>query len=126
MLTHDEKMLIADTLNGCNVLIDCDPSWLPAMAGDEGAVVDAAVIGRDADGRVLLTGSRVCSGLEHEIYDSIRLNRTDEKWTVDGAALLVKIRALTVAQREQLLRAVAEVWRRNDERFESDLDALNL
>lgn len=126
MLTKNEKMLIADTLNGCNILIDCDPTYLRLMAGDGGAIKDAAVIGRDEAGRVLLTGSTICSGLEHEIYDAIRLNHVDQKWEVDGANLIHNIREMTVAQREQLIRAVGEVWRRNDENFERDLDALTL
>lgn len=126
MLTRSEKMLIADTLNGCNVLIDCDPNYLSLMVGEDGGLRDAAVIGRGPDGRVLLTGSMVCSGLEHEVYDAIRLNGLDEKWSVDGEALLLKIRAMTPADRETLLRAVAGVWQRNDERFEADLEALTV
>ena len=127
MLTKNEKMLIADTLNGCNILLDCDPHWLASMRGSDGALADAAVIGRDAQGRVLLTGSRICSGLELEIYDAIRLNaHLDEKWQVDGAPLLEKIRALTPDQREQLVRAIAGVWQRNDANFERDLEAVAL
>ena len=121
MLTKSEKMLIADTLNGCGLLIDSDPTWLSLMTGSEGALADAE-IGQDVLDRITLTG-RVCSGLEHEVYDAIRLNQADEKWSVNGRELLNKIAALTPADRETLIRTVAEVWARCDEHFERDLEA---
>jgi hypothetical protein len=123
MLTRNEKMLIADTLNGCNILVQCDPSYLRLMVGDSGAIKNAAVIGTDKEGLVVLTGSTVCSGLEHEVYDAIRLNGLDQKWEVNGSDLIHKIREMTPELREKLIRCVAEVWERNDENFERDLEA---
>ena len=93
MLTLNEKKLIADALNGCGLLIQCNPNYIHQMMGDNGALKNAAIIGSDPEGRVLLRGSTVCSGLEHEIYDAIRLNRLDEKWEVNGADLIHKIRS---------------------------------
>jgi len=121
MLTRNEKMLIADALNGTMIGDD-----LGMMCGEDGALADAAVIGTDAQGRVLLTGSMVCSGLELELYDSMRLNEIDVKWEVDGAALLGKVRAMPRADKEKLLRRVQEVWLRLDENFECDLVALEV
>ena len=123
MLTKNEKMLIADTLNGCGMSLEHDPTWLGLMTGDAGALADAEITGQDAWDRITLTG-RVCSGLEYEVYDSIRVNQTDKKWDVDGRALVNKIAALTPAQRETLIRTVAAVWNRNDDRFEADLEEL--
>ena len=125
MLTRKEKMLIADTLNGCGMSLDHDPTWLGLMIGDAGALADAEIVGQDAWDRITLTG-RVCSGLEHEVYDAIRLNKADEKWEVDGRELVNKIAALTPAEREQIIRTVAAVWSRNDERFEADLEELTV
>ncbi len=126
MLTKNEKMLIADALNGCNISIQCDPHYLHLMVGDSGAIKDAAVIGKDDQGRVLLTGSTICSGLEHELYDAIRLNHLDAKWEVDGFNLIHEIREMTPEQREKLIRTVGDVWARNDQNFERDLEALTL
>src|SRR5260370_13834450 len=95
----NEKHLVADALNGVGMLVRHDPGYLDLMCGNDGALLDAAIICRDAaDGRVLLCGSRIASGLEHEIYDAIRLDRLDEKWGVDGYALLTELRAMTAAQ----------------------------
>ncbi len=125
MLTKNEKMLLADALNGC--YYNADDGTMEMMAGQDGAVKDAAVIGVDTAGRVLLTGSStVCSGLELEVYDSIRLNELDEKWEIDGVQLLTKIRAMSKERRIALLLKVKEVWARNDERFEADLEALEV
>jgi hypothetical protein len=131
MLTKNEKLLIADALNGCGTLIEHDPNYVRLMAGDSGAIKDAAVIGRDDEDRVLLTGSTVCSGLEHEIYDHIRLNAADKKWDVDGCNLIHELREMTVAQREKLIRFICELWSRpmdrlNDGSFERDLEALEI
>ena len=124
MLTRNEKMLIADVLNGCGTLIAADPTYLNQMAGDEGAMRDARIVGFDASARIGLTGL-VCCGLEHEVYDGIKLSGLAEKWwDVDGDDLLNKIRDMTPADRERLVRCVAEVWERNDENFERDLVAL--
>lgn len=123
MLTKNEKLLIADTLNGCGMLLEADPTWLGLMVGDDGALADAQILCPDAWDRITMTG-RVCSGLEHEVYDAIRLNQLDQKWEIDGRALVNKIAALTPAEREQIIRTVAAVWSRNDERFEADLEAL--
>lgn len=122
MLTRNEKMLIADALNGCGMSLEHDPTWLGLMSGDDGALADAQITGQDAYDRITLTG-RVCSGLEHEIYDAIRLSQLDEKWQVNGRELVNKIAALTTADRERLIRTVADVWNRNDDRFEADLEA---
>ena len=122
MLTKNEKMLIADALNGCGMSLEHDPTWLGLMCGNEGALADAVVEGQDAYDRITLTG-RVMSGLEHEVYDSIRLNESDKKWEVDGRALVNKIAAMTPADREKLIRCVAEIWSRNDENFAADLVA---
>lgn len=125
MLTRNEKMLIADALNGCGTLMQADPAYLSMMAGDSGALADAQIQGTDAWGRIEMTG-RVCSGLEHEVYDAIRLNDAASKWDVDGRALVNKIAALTTEQREQLVRRIAECWERNDANFERDLEALEV
>lgn len=125
-ITKSEMRLLADVLNGVGTSIECDPSYLGLMAGDGGAVKDASVIGRDQDGRVLLSGSTVCSGLEHEVYDSIRLNSVDRKWNVDGFDLIHKIREMRPDQREHLIRHIAAVWQRNDAHFERDLDSYQL
>jgi hypothetical protein len=37
-LTKNEKLLIADALNGCNIMLQCDPHWLGMMIGPEGAM----------------------------------------------------------------------------------------
>jgi len=128
MLTINEKKLIADALNGVGMMILADPNYLRLMAGDGGALKDAAVIGQDEQGRVVLTGSTVCSGLEHEIYDAIRLNRLDEKWGVSGGGLIHKIREMTPEGREKLVRFIGELWdqpaeKLNDGTFESRLEA---
>lgn len=124
-LTRNEKMLIADVLNGCMTLIDADPSYLRMMCGENSAVADAQLYGPDAKGRIEVTGI-VCCGLEHEVYDSMRLDRTDEKWDVDGALLLNKIASMPPSTREQIVKRCAEVWQRNDENFERDLEALEV
>lgn len=125
MLTRNEKMLIADALNG-TYLEDNPPQYMAVMCGKDGPVADAAIIGIDSEGAVTLTGSIVCSGLELEIYDAIRLNGLDDKWEVNGADLLHKIRAMSRANKEKLIRLVAELWRRNDENFRRDLVALEV
>ena len=71
------------------------------------------------EGRVVFTGPFI-SGLE--LYDAIRLDRLDKKWDIDGAVLLSKIRAIT--DHERLMRGVAGIWERNEERSEADLEAL--
>lgn len=96
MLSTNEKKLLADALNGCGALIQHDPSYLP----------------------LLLSG-----GLELEVYDACRLNQLDQKWEVDRQALIAKLQAMPVADKERLARTIAGVWERNDERFEADLEA---
>lgn len=125
MLTKNEKMLIADALNGCGTLIAADPEYLNLMAGSEGALADAEIVGQDAWGRIELTG-RVCSGLEHEVYDAIRLDQLDEKWSIDGPELVNKIAAMSVEDRNRLVQAVAAIWDRNDANFERDLETLQV
>ena|SRR2546423_13298503 len=130
MLTLNEKKLIADALNGCGLLIQCNPNYIHQMMGDNGALKNAAIIGTDQDGRVLLRGSTVCSGLEHEIYDAIRLNRLDEKWAVNGADLIHKIREMTPAQREAIVRLMGALWadteHLNDGSFERRLEQFTI
>lgn len=125
MLTKNEKMLIADALNGSIQWLDHDPQWISQMTGDDGALADAQIVGQDAYDRITLTG-RVCSGLEHEIYDAIRLNRLDEKWETDGRALVNKIAAMTSAQREQLIRSVHAAWNGPDDQFTTAIEAIAL
>lgn len=136
-LTKTEKLLLADVLNGCNswlgihyedgqrIQVESDPFWLDSMAGSVSGP-DAAVIGRDEQGRVLLIGSNICSSLEHEVHDSIRLDHLDQKWEVDGFELLHKIRAMTPDQRRALITAIAEIWARHDDRFDQDLQAITV
>jgi hypothetical protein len=114
MLTHNEKMLIADALNGC-------PLTLDAMCGSD----ERADYAPDAMDRIEVEGL-VTSGLEHEIYDAIRLNGLDKKWHVNAREMLNKIARMTRAQRESLVRRVAEVWERNDSNFEKDLLSLEV
>lgn len=110
MISQNETNLVADALNGVGMLIDYDDSYIDLLCGDHGALLDCAVIGRDKQGRVILTGSRVASGLEHEVYDAIRLERLDEKWQVDGAELLTRLRAMTPEQRRELITRIADAW----------------
>ncbi len=50
--------------------------------------------------------------IPHEIADSIRLNETDEKWGVDGDALLKKLGALDHTDLTALADAAERWWRR--------------
>ena len=125
MLTRNEKMLIADTLNGIGMLLEADPNYLALMAGDEGAMRDSRIVGVDSRQRIEMTGI-FCCGLEHEVYDAIHLNGSAMKWSVNGDELLNKIRDMTPADRTRLIQLVAAVWSRNDERFEADLELLEV
>jgi hypothetical protein len=125
MLTTNEKLLIADALNGCSIPLEHDAAYLRHMVGDEGALRVARFEGLDAQQRIKLTGV-VCCGLEHEVYDAIELDDLAAKWRVDGRALLNKIAAMTPRDRTRLLRRVAEVWQRNDSNFVRDLEALEV
>jgi hypothetical protein len=125
MLTNNEKMLIADALNGCCMPLEHDPQYLSRMVGDASALRDARFDGLDAQQRIKLTGV-VCCGLEHELYDAIELDDLASKWNVDGAALLDKVAAMTPHERTRLLRCVAEVWQRNDAHFARDLEGLDV
>ena len=117
-LTRAEKNLLADALNACTILIAFQPDYLQQMSGDGGAIRDAAVIGTDAQGRVTLTGSGICSGLELEVYDSMRICDLERKWDVDGTALLAKIRAMTPAEREHVIRGIGLAWEHCDDNTE--------
>jgi hypothetical protein len=102
-LTQNEKLLIADALNGCSIVLEVDhpelgPTLTPSWS----------------------------SRLALEVYDAIRISRLDQKWDVDGESLLQKLTELGQADCELLLRRIAEVWRRNDENFEHDLEALDV
>jgi hypothetical protein len=110
MLSPNEKNLIADALNGCGTLIESDPNYLALMAGPDHPPADLAVIGRGPGGRPTLTGPVVSCGLEHELLDAMRLDAIDTKWQVDGVVLLEKVRALTQAQRTDLIQRVAHAW----------------
>jgi hypothetical protein len=125
MLTTNEKLLIADALNGCYIPLEHDAAYLRRTVGDEGARRAARFEGLDAEQRIKLTGV-VCCGLEHEVYDAIELDDLAAKWRVDGPALLNKIAAMTPRDRTLLLRRVAEVWQRNDSNFVRDLEALEV
>lgn len=108
-LTAAEKRLVADSLNGCHILIEHDKDYLAMMAGEPGY------------------GSiRGYSALEHEISDSIELDQLDDKWGVDAKALLSKLSNMGAARRSSLVQAIAEIWSRNDNYFERDLDALEI
>lgn len=121
-MEKNAKMLIADALNGVGMLIESDNGYLDLLCGDESGLIGAAVVGRDKEGRVLLQGNRVASGLEHEIYDAIRLDRLDEKWSVDGAELLTQLRAMTPAERRALVLDIAAAWSDLDDNFNAKVE----
>ena len=125
MLTTNEKLLIADALNGCCLALEHDPDYLRHMVGDTSALRDARFDGLDAQQRIQLTGV-VCCGLEHELYDAIELDDLATKWNVDGPALLAKVAAMTPQERTRLLQNVAAVWQRNDGNFTRDLQLLDV
>lgn len=131
MLTREEKMLIAETLNGTFIPEGDDPrsqqeaaEYLRMMCGDS-AAIDPAAPHQNAFDRIRLTGV-VLSGLEHEIFDAITMDELDSKWGVDGPALLNKIADMTPAQREQLIRDVHAAWKANAEQFTTALEAIAL
>ena len=97
-LTSNEKKLLADTLNGCGTLLLHDPHYLGLITAE--------------------------GGLEAEATDACLLNALDEKWQVNGPALVTKLRALSRETRETLVRGIAAIWERNDEHFERDLEAI--
>ncbi|MDE2102674.1 MAG: hypothetical protein KGL39_35850 [Patescibacteria group bacterium] len=116
---------MADALNGCYLGVnDPQSGTLETLCGSQGAIAGAEVI-ETTDGKIALKG-RIVSGLEMEIEDAIKLDGLDEKWNVDGPALLAKLHAMSPQQRETLVRGVAAVWERNDRNFERDLDALQV
>jgi len=125
MLTTNEKLLIADALNGCPLLLENDPHYLSLMVRDARALRDPRVAALNAQQRIKLTGV-VCCGLEHELYDAITLEDLASKWNVDGVVLLDKVAAMTPHDRTRVLRCVAEVWQRNDTNFARDLEMLDV
>jgi len=48
-----------------------------------------------------------------EIEDAIKLNRVDQKWNVDGEALVVKLRTLNEIQCMAVIDAVERYWNGN-------------
>ncbi len=125
MLTTNEKLLIADALNGCHLALEHDPDYLRLMVGDEGALRDVRFEGLGAQRRIKLTGF-VCCGLEHDVYDALELDDLAAKWRVNGPALLDKIAAMSPQERTRLLQNVAAVWQRNDGNFTRDLELLDV
>lgn len=95
-LTPSELNLIADTLNGVGLLLTSSPHHM----------------------EMLLSG-----GLEHEVHDAIALFNYAEKWQVQAADLLAKLRVMPRESKERLIRLVAHLWERNDEHFMRDLHA---
>ncbi|MFA7050397.1 MAG: hypothetical protein WC164_04805 [Patescibacteria group bacterium] len=78
-LTRSEAQLILDTMNGSVMLMPGSlEHWITGgtvMLGD----------GPNAESR------DVWSGIEHNVYDAIGLDHLDEKWEIDGQALLEKL-----------------------------------
>jgi hypothetical protein len=111
-LTKEEALLIADVLNGQveSLFWAGNVSALKILLGDDRFANQASPFELDSTGRVVMRGSRVASGLEHEIYDAIRLDELDKKWSVDGLTLLNKIRSMNSIGRLCLLDAVRSAW----------------
>lgn len=72
----------------------------------------------DSCNGTLFEPSTVCA-LPFNIEDSISLDRLDEKWGVDGSALLAKLQALSPVQTQSLVDAVERFWT-NHERYSGD------
>jgi len=87
LLTENEKLILAQILNGCNLRLERDPSWLGRMAG------------RSFEG----------SCLEWEVEDSMSLDG------IGGNLLVKKIRSMTKAERERILRGFATAWENYDD-----------
>lgn len=115
--TPNEINLLADTLNGCGTSIAVMEHYIPMMCNSR---ADAGQADRGPE-----TRSAYCSGLELEVYDSIRLNQADKHWQVDGALLLAKLRQITPAGRELIVRAMGRAWDDcNGPAWELELSAL--
>ncbi len=131
-LEENEKLMIADLCN----------SWIYPHCGDLEEVDKAArdtqgnqslpAVSRQPDGKIILEVNRVASRLESAILDGC--NETlegersfEEKWGIDGVALIQKIRSMTYSERALLLvgvRVAYEQERTQTGRFEAVLKGL--
>jgi len=65
------------------------------------------------------------NGLEHAILDGCNLEFLETKWSIDGVALIEKLRTMTFAERVLLLSGIEAAWERcRDGAFEATLEAL--
>jgi len=57
-------------------------------------------------------------GLQHQVSDGIALDRLDQKWEIDGPAMLKKIEAMTELETVALLEWCRWMWRHCDDQAE--------
>jgi len=102
VLSPDEARLVTDVQNGTSIFM---------MAGESIREVIRSWcrpgLGMNQDG----TFSPIPTGLYHNVRDGIDLDRLDEKWGVDGPALLKKLEMLSPFGTAALFDFCAVLWR---------------
>ncbi|HHW15086.1 MAG TPA: hypothetical protein GXX28_09160 [Firmicutes bacterium] len=76
---------------------------LAFTAGEAGLIVDVL-------NGTLITDASQARHLWAEVEDGIRLDHLDEKWSVDGPALIEKLRALRLGQCLAVIDAAERFW----------------
>jgi hypothetical protein len=104
-LCLNEVMLVADALNGANWWLVMDPEQMDRYVNVGGSMRGG------------------CS-LVHEVEDAIALNDLDERWEVDGPALIEKLENLPPDLRRKLILGIGEFWDRPDDKSDTVLERL--